>query len=132
MSDRLKSMQRVLRVRETMRRQAEWKLAACERQAAELRVAQGRLFAFLEENAPAGGALTEVLARNARGLSARIAVADRARADQAGRALEEARKSRLAERRCDDLAAAARRERERRDLAEQIERAGPGGANRRN
>lgn len=130
MGNRLKSTQRVLRVRETMRRQAEWKLAACERETGDLRAAQGRLFAFLDGNAIAGGPLLETLARNARGVSERIAIAERAQADQAERTLEESRKTKLAERRRDDLAETARRQEEKRELAEWIEWAGVGAATR--
>lgn len=123
-------MQRVLRVRESMRRQEEWKLAEREREAAALAAAQDRLFAFFDGNEIAGGPLIETMARTARGLSERITAADRARAEQAGRVLEEARKTKLAERRCDDLSEDARRTEEKRDLAEWIERAAAGRAHK--
>lgn len=115
MSDRLKSMQRIVAMQAQRKRLAEWKLAEIETRKAAVQMAQTELGTFMEA-ADLTGPLAIVALKQSRRLAARD-VETAAERDRQRATLQAAeRRHRLAERIAEAAAAEDRMLRERRGL----------------
>ena len=90
MDHRLKKIQRVLEVREKMHELAEWKLAALDREKAELNAGQQELLGALNREDGLHGLFVEAMARRLTVLARETERVNQARAAQLGRLFEEA------------------------------------------
>lgn len=115
MSDRLKSMKRIVAMQAQRKRLAEWKLAQIETRKAAVQAAQTELGAFME-TAGLTGPLAIVALKQTRRLAEREAETDAERARQRAMLQAAERRHRLAERIAEAAAAEDRMVRERRGL----------------
>ena len=120
MSDRLRSLQRILALQAQMKQVAEWKLATLERRKAALAVAQDELTAFVDEG-DATGRLASLAIGQARRLASRATQIEEARSRQVDATFEVQRKHRLAEDRAAEALRDERDQSERKTLLELIE-----------
>ncbi len=120
MSDRLKSMERVVAVQAQVKRMAEWKLAAIEQRKAALVTAQRELASFLDDGAFMGPFATVALKQSDR-IAQREAVAEHDRQRQAALTQKAQASHKLAEQMTDAVAKDERAAEERRALESLIE-----------
>jgi hypothetical protein len=124
MQDRLRSIGRIAGVQRELQRAAEWKLAAIEQREAALRQTEADLIRFLGQDHAFAGLFPAAMAGRLRSLAREIAQAAQARKAQAATVLRETGRTRRAERLLARITAGERREAEKRELLDIIDRAG--------
>jgi len=121
MTDRLRAMQRVLKVQTQLHRLAQWKLTGLERQADTLNSRQQHLLRFLDEEGSYTALFGEALMRRLRGIGEDKAKVLAAKREQADQTIEESRRLGRMQNMVDDLGDEARVEADRDDLRDILE-----------
>jgi hypothetical protein len=121
MQTRIKSLRRILAVRQDMQRLAEWKLSVLQGKETELQKDQERLFAYLDENHSFTPAYARTIAEKLRVLAATRQRVAAERQIQAEHLLEQTRRLGQSERRVETAVELLRRLDERKELADVIE-----------
>lgn len=124
MTPRLKSAQRVVQVQRDLQRVAEWRHAELERRVEALETTRRDLVRFLSDEHAFTGLLAANLAKRLSTVAAEIAEAQAAVAAQAAAVLDEARRTKRAERVMEELQREARRALEAQELMTAVEDAG--------
>ncbi len=120
MTDRLKSMKRILKVQDGIKRMADWRLAEAERERAEAAEAGREIAAFIDREMLTGPLAIAAVAQSGR-LGERVAAAV-LRAEAEAEALRDATaRQKLAGRAVADLGRAERQRAERKDLERLVE-----------
>jgi hypothetical protein len=122
MTDRFRAVKRVLAVQTQMHRLAQWKLAELERLEDTLRDNQERLLRFLDEEQSYTALFGDTVMRRLRNIGEQKAQVTVAKTEQADRTLEESKRTGRMQRMADDLSEEARRELDRLELREILER----------
>ncbi len=118
MTDRLKSMKRILKVQDGIKRMADWRLAEAERERAEAAEAGRALAAFIDREMLTGPLATAAVAQSGRLGEREAAAVLQAEAE----ALRDATaRQKLAGRAVADLGRAERQRAERKDLERLVE-----------
>lgn len=115
---RLLKLQRLLRLQEQLHRQAEWKLAALQRQEAELQETQKALVGALNDTDALHGLFVAATARRLKAVGAEVQQVQRARDVQKERVLEAGMRMKHAERMVDTAAVEDQRGSEKKALAD--------------
>ncbi len=121
MIDRLRAMQRVLKVQTQLHRLAQWKLTGLERQEDALRDRQEHLLRFLDEEGSYTALFSKTLMRQLHNVGEEKAKVLVAREEQAGQTLEESRRLGRMQNMVDDLRDVAHAEENRDDLRDILE-----------
>ncbi len=116
MTDRLKSMKRILKVQDGIKRMADWRLAEAERERAEAAEAGRALAAFIDREMLTGPLATAAVAQSGRLGEREAAAVLRAEALRDATA-----RQKLAGRAVADLGRAERQRAERKDLERLVE-----------
>ncbi len=120
MTDRLKAMQRVLKVQDQLKRSADWRLAEAERAAAEVEASKAELARFLD-GALLTGPLAGIATAQARRLDMRAIAAAQAVTAEAEAMRDATARQKLVAKGVDALAREEAAARERKDLERLIE-----------
>jgi hypothetical protein len=123
MTNRLRAMQRVLKVQTQMHRLAQWKLAALEQKEISLQDRQQHLLRFLDEEGAYSAFFSATLMRRLHAIDEEKAKLSILKAKQSDVTIEDARRTGLMQRMVDDLNGVAKQaddRKELRDILEQI------------
>jgi len=121
MTDRLRAMQRVLKVQKQLHRLAQWKLTGLEQQEEALNGRQEHLLRFLDEEGSYTALFGEALMRRLRNVGEEKAKVLAAKQEQANQTLEESRRLGRMRNMVDELGDEARVEADRDDLRDILE-----------
>jgi hypothetical protein len=129
MKKRRESLTKILALQEQLQKLSTWKLAALDQRRAELEEAQKATIEAINRDATMNGILVEGATRHLRGIDQSIQEVKAQHVTQSKLALEQATRTKLAERLVDGVDAKYRVQQERRELGDLIERSiGKGGA----
>jgi signal transduction histidine kinase len=121
MTDRLRAMQRVLKVQTQLYRLAQWKLTGLERKEDALSDRQQHLLRFLDEEGSYTALFGEALMRRLRNVGEEKTKVLAAKQEQANQTLEESRRLGRMRNMVEDLGEEARIETDREDLRDILE-----------
>ncbi len=121
MTDRLRAMQRVLKVQTQLHRLAQWKLTGLERKEDALSDRQQHLLRFLDEEGSYTALFGEALMRRLRNVGEEKTKVLAAKQEQANQTLEESRRLGRMRNMVEDLGEEARIETDREDLRDILE-----------
>jgi hypothetical protein len=121
MTDRLRAMQRVLKVQTQIHRLAQWKLLGLERQEDALRDRQEKLLRFLDEEGSYTALFGKALMTQLHHVGEEKARVLVAKDEQAGQTLEESRRLGRMQNMVEDLGDVAHAEQDRNDLRDILE-----------
>ena len=121
MKQRIRKIDRVLKVQERLKQEAEMKLSLLEREIAELRTTQETIIQSMNDHETLHGLFVDVAARRLQALSSQESHAEKTRIVQKGVALERAMQAKRTERMLANLKGQDRRETEKKDLASILE-----------
>jgi len=119
--DRIKKLNRVLKVQEQLRQQAELKLATVRREISELKATQEALIQTMNEHETLHGLFIDVTAKRIQALAGQTAQKEVTKAAQEKAAFEAAMQVKRTEKALSGLEDAKRRDDEKKDLISIIE-----------
>ena len=122
MKQRRKSLEKILLLQDQLHKLSTWKLAALDQQRAALEETQKATIEAIDRDAIANGILVASATHRLRGIDKQIAVVKAQHVKQAQVALEQGARTKLAERLVDKIEAKYRKQQERSDLGDLIER----------
>jgi hypothetical protein len=122
MKQRRKSLEKILLLQDQLHKLSTWKLAALDQQRAALEETQKATIEAIDRDAIANGILVASATHRLRGIDKQIAVVKAQHVKQAQVALEQGARTKLAERLVDKVEAKYRKQQERSDLGDLIER----------
>jgi hypothetical protein len=122
MKQRRKSLAKMLLLQDQLHKLSAWKLAALDRQRAELEETQVATIEAIDRDAVSNGILVESGTRHLRRIDRQIATVKAQHVAQARHALEQGARAKLVERLVDSVDAKYRMQQERADLGDLIER----------
>jgi hypothetical protein len=122
MKQRRKSLEKILLLQDQLHKLSAWKLAALDQQRAALEETQKATIEAIDRDAIANGILVASATHRLRGIDKQIAVVKAQHVKQAQVALEQGVRTKLAERLVEKVDAKHRKQQERRDLGDLIER----------
>ena len=121
MKQRIKKMNRILKVQERLKQEAELKVSLLEREAAELRTAQEAIIHSMNDHDTLHGLFVDVAAKRLQALSTQEGHVDKAKVAQKAVALDRAMQAKRTEKMLTNLKGQDRREMEKKDLAAILE-----------
>jgi hypothetical protein len=122
MKQRRKSLEKILVLQDQLHKLSTWKLAALDQQRAALEETQKATIEAIDRDAITNGILVASATHRLRGIDKQIAVVKAQHVKQAQVALEQGARTKLAERLVDKVEAKYRKQQERSDLGDLIER----------
>jgi hypothetical protein len=122
MRQRRKSLEKILLLQDQLHKLSAWKLAALDQQRAALEETQKETIEAIDRDAIANGILVVSATHRLRGIDKQIAVVKAQHVRQAQVALEQGARAKLAERLVEKVDAKYRKQQERSDLGDLIER----------
>jgi hypothetical protein len=122
MKQRRKSLTKILLLQEQLHKLSAWKLAALDQQRSELEEAQKATIEAIDRDTIMNGILVAGATRHLRGIDRRIEAVKAEHVVQSQLALEHGARTKLAERLVDSVDAKYRKQQERSDLGDLIER----------
>jgi hypothetical protein len=125
---RIRKIDRILKVQEHLKREAELKVSLLEREAAELRTAQETIIQSMNDHETLHGLFVDVAAKRLQALSAQEGHVEKAKVAQKAVALDKAMQAKRTEKMLTNLRSQDRRETEKKDLASIIEALAKGGS----
>jgi hypothetical protein len=121
MKQRIRKIDRILKVQEHLKREAELRLSLLERESAELKTAQEMIIQSMNDHETLHGLFVDVAAKRLQALSTQASHVDKAKVKQKSVTLDKAMQAKRAEKMLLDLKDQDRREMEKKDLASIIE-----------
>jgi len=122
MKQRIKKLNRVLKVQEHLHRDAERKLSALEREALELKAAQEAILQTMNDHETLHGLFVDVAAKRLQALAGQASRVDGAKAHQRAVTVEKAMQVKRTEKMLSGLKEESRRDDEKKDLVSILER----------
>ena len=127
MKQRIRKMDRILKVQEHLKKEAELRLSLLEKESAELKAAQEMIIQSMNDHETLHGLFVDVAAKRLQVLSAQANHVDNAKVKQKSITLDKAMQAKRAEKMLLNLKDQDRREIEKKDLASIIETFAKGG-----
>ncbi len=121
MRQRIRKIDRILKVQQHLQKEAELKLGNLERQASELRIAQETLIQTMNDHETLHGLFVDVAAKRLQGLASQASAVDRAKVAQKAVTIDKAMQAKRTEKMLSGLREQERRETEKKDLASILE-----------
>ena len=121
MKQRIRKIDRILKVQQHLQKEAELKLANLEREASELKVAQEMLIQTMNDHETLHGLFVDVAAKRLQGLASQASAVEKAKAVQKVVTLDKAMQSKRTEKMLSGLKDQDRRDVEKKDLASILE-----------
>jgi hypothetical protein len=121
MKQRIRKIDRILKVQERLKQEAELKVSLLEREAAELRTAQEMIIHSMNDHETLLGLFVDVAAKRLQALSTQEGHVEKAKVKQKEIALEKAMQAKRTEKMLTNLKHHSRRETEKKDLASILE-----------
>lgn len=121
MKQRIRKMDRILKVQEHLKKEAELRLSLLEKESAELKAAQEMIIQSMNDHETLHGLFVDVAAKRLQVLSAQASHVDKAKVQQKSITLDKAMQAKRAEKMLLNLKDQDRREIEKKDLASIIE-----------
>lgn len=121
MKQRIRKIDRILKVQEHLKQEAELRVSLLEREAAELRVAQETIIQSMNDHETLHGLFVDVAARRLQALSTQESHVEKAKVRQKAVALDRAMQAKRTEKMLTNLKGQDRRETEKKDLASILE-----------
>jgi hypothetical protein len=121
MKQRIRKIDRILKVHEHLRREAELKLSLLEREAAELKSEQEMVIRSMNDHDTLHGLFVDVAARRLQALSTQASRVEKAKVTQKASVLDKAMQAKRTEKMLVNLKGQDRRETEKKDLVAIIE-----------
>jgi hypothetical protein len=121
MRQRIRKIDRILKVQQHLQKEAELKLGNLEREASELKVAQETLIQTMNDHETLHGLFVDVAAKRLQGLASQASAVDRAKVAQKAVTIDKAMQAKRTEKMLSGLKDQERREIEKKDLASILE-----------
>jgi non-ribosomal peptide synthetase component F len=121
MKQRIRKIDRILKVQQHLQKEAELKLANLEREATELRVAQETLIRTMNDHETLHGLFVDVAAKRLQGLASQASAVATAKAAQKAATVDRAMQAKRTEKMLTGLKEQGRREAEKKDLSSILE-----------
>jgi hypothetical protein len=121
MKQRIRKMNRILKVQERLKQEAELKVSLLEQEAAELRTAQEAIIHSMNDHDTLHGLFVDVAAKRLQALSTQEVNVEKAKVVQKAVALDKAMQAKRTEKMLTNLKGQDRREIEKKDLAAILE-----------
>jgi non-ribosomal peptide synthetase component F len=121
MRQRIRKIDRILKVQQHLQKEAELKLGNLEREASELKVAQEMLIQTMNDHETLHGLFVDVAAKRLQGLASQASAVDRAKVAQKAVTIDKAMQAKRTEKMLSGLRDQERREIEKKDLASILE-----------
>jgi hypothetical protein len=121
MRQRIRKIDRILKVQQHLQKEAELKLGHLEREASELKVAQEMLIQTMNDHETLHGLFVDVAAKRLQGLASQASAVDRAKVTQKAVTIDKAMQAKRTEKMLSGLREQERRETEKKDLASILE-----------
>ena len=121
MKQRIKKMNRILKVQERLKQEADLKVSLLEKEAAELRTAQEAIIHSMNDHDTLHGLFVDVAAKRLQALSTQEGHVEKAKVAQKAVALDKAMQAKRTEKMLTNLKGQDRRETEKKDLASILE-----------
>jgi hypothetical protein len=121
MKQRIRKMNRILKVQERLKQEAELKVSLLEKEAAELRTAQEAIIHSMNDHDTLHGLFVDVAAKRLQALSTQEVHVEKAKVVQKAVALDKAMQAKRTEKMLTNLKGQDRREIEKKDLAAILE-----------
>jgi hypothetical protein len=121
MRQRIRKIDRILKVQQHLQKEAELKLGNLEREASELKVAQEMLIQTMNDHETLHGLFVDVAAKRLQGLASQASVVEKAKVAQKAVTIDKAMQAKRTEKMLSGLKVQERRETEKKDLASILE-----------
>jgi hypothetical protein len=121
MRQRIRKIDRILKVQQHLQKEAELKLGKLEREASELKVAQETLIQTMNDHETLHGLFVDVSAKRLQALASEASAVERAKVAQKAVTIDEAIQAKRTEKMLSGLKDQERRETEKKDLASILE-----------
>jgi hypothetical protein len=121
MRQRIRKIDRILKVQQHLQKEAELKLGKLEREASELKVAQETLIQTMNDHETLHGLFVDVSAKRLQGLASQASAVERAKVAQKAVTFDKAIQAKRTEKMLSGLKDQERRETEKKDLASILE-----------
>jgi hypothetical protein len=121
MKQRIRKIDRILKVQEHLKKEAELRLSLLEKESTELKAAQEMIIQSMNDHETLHGLFVDVAAKRLQVLSAQASHVDKAKVQQKSITLDKAMQAKRAEKMLLNLKDQDRREVEKKDLASIIE-----------
>jgi non-ribosomal peptide synthetase component F len=121
MKQRIRKIDRILKVQQHLQKEAELKLANLEREATELRVAQETLIRTMNDHETLHGLFVDVAAKRLQGLASQASAVATAKVAQKAATVDRAMQAKRTEKMLTGLKEQGRREAEKKDLSSILE-----------
>ncbi|WP_114943994.1 hypothetical protein [Microvirga calopogonii] len=121
MKQRIRKIDRILKVQQHLQKEAELKLVTLERKASELKLAQETLIHTMNDHETLHGLFVDVAAKRLQALASQASVVEKAKVAQKAVAIDKAMQAKRAEKMLSGLKEQERRDSEKKDLASIIE-----------
>jgi len=121
MRQRIRKIDRILKVQQHLQKEAELKLGKLEREASELKVAQETLIQTMNDHETLHGLFVDVSAKRLQALASEASAVERAKVAQKAVTIDKAMQAKRTEKMLSGLKDQERREIEKKDLASILE-----------
>jgi hypothetical protein len=121
MRQRIRKIDRILKVQQHLQKEAELKLGKIEQEASELKVAQETLIQTMNDHETLHGLFVDVAAKRLQGLASQASVVEKAKVAQKAVTIDKAMQAKRTEKVLSGLKDQDRRETEKKDLASILE-----------
>jgi non-ribosomal peptide synthetase component F len=121
MRQRIRKIDRILKVQQHLQKEAELKLGNLEREASELKVTQEMLIQTMNDHETLHGLFVDVAAKRLQGLASQASVVEKAKVAQKAVTIDKAMQAKRTEKMLSGLKDQERRETEKKDLASILE-----------
>jgi hypothetical protein len=121
MKQRIRKIDRILKVQQHLQKEAELKLGSLEREASELRIAQETLIRTMNDHETLHGLFVDVAAKRLQGLASQASVVEKAKVAQKAVTIDKAMQAKRTEKMLSSLKDQERRDTEKKDLASILE-----------
>jgi hypothetical protein len=121
MRQRIRKIDRILKVQQHLQKEAELKLGNLEREASELKVAQETLIQTMNDHETLHGLFVDVAAKRLQGLASQASAVEKAKVVQKAVTIDKAMQAKRTEKMLSGLKDQERREIEKTDLASILE-----------
>ncbi|WP_262267998.1 hypothetical protein [Microvirga yunnanensis] len=121
MKQRVRKIERILKVQQHLQKEAELRLATLEREATELKTAQETLIRTMNDHETLHGLFVDVTAKRLQGLASQASKVDKAKAAQKAMTIDRAMQAKRTEKMLTGLKDQERRVAEKKDLATILE-----------
>ncbi|MBD2745520.1 hypothetical protein IC232_02320 [Microvirga sp. BT688] len=128
MKQRIRKIDRILKVQERLKQEAELKVSLLEREVAELRASQEAIIHSMNDHDTLHGLFVDVAAKRLQALSTQECHVEKAKIAQKAVALDKAMQAKRTEKMLSNLKDKSRRETEKKDLVSILETLAKGGS----